>query len=136
MALQKVANLRFPFNKPHLTDELSDGIMWIPYPRSNQVKYVEKPALLRSVLAGLVDLTEIALDIQDLLYDKAFCLDTRSIWIETTELYHRLRRWMEDLPEDLKLDEQPVPQVLYLQYVLALGDCREGKTNQRRSRFD
>lgn len=115
MGLQKVANLRSPFGKPHMTDELSDRIMWIPYPRSNQVKYAEKPALLRSVLAGLVDLTEIALDIQDLLYDRAFGLDTQSIWVETTELYHRLQRWMEDLPDDLKLDEQPVPQVLYLQ---------------------
>lgn len=68
---QSVADFRLPATKPFMRNDLEDGIIWTPYPRSNRIDYARKPALLRYIMLEMVDLTEILVEIQDLLFNRA-----------------------------------------------------------------
>lgn len=68
---RSVADFRLPATKPFMRNDLEDGIMWTPYPRSNRMDYARKPALLRYIMVEMVDLTEILVEIQDLLFNRA-----------------------------------------------------------------
>lgn len=114
IALHKVADLDLPLATLYTGDDLSDDIMWIPYPRSNQIDYAKKPALLRYVMANLCDLIKIVVEIQDLLFDKARQMSIDDSWTAANQLYTRLRHWYENLPRILDIDNQPVPQALLL----------------------
>lgn len=61
------------------------------------------------------DLTEIVVDIQDLLYDKALDWRMEATWVAANNLYTRLGTWLEGLPETLQVDEEQIPQILYMQ---------------------
>ncbi|KAI9038443.1 putative C6 transcription factor [Aspergillus affinis] len=110
----KVANLARPRFKPFTRNKLDDEVAWVPYPRSNQIDYDTKPALLASVMAHTTDLTEIVVDIQDLLYDKALDLRMEDTWVAANNLYTRLGAWLEGLPDALQVDEEQIPQILYM----------------------
>lgn len=114
MTLLKVADLDLPLSRPYTGYDLDDDIMWIPYPRSNQIDYARKPALLRYVMADLSDLTEIVVDIQNLLFDKARRMSIDDTWTAANQLYTKLQHWHENLPRILDIDSRPVPQVLLL----------------------
>lgn len=114
MTLLKVADLDLPLSRPYTGYDLDDDIMWIPYPRSNQIDYAKKPALLRYVMADLSGLTEIVVDIQNLLFDKARRMSIDDTWTAANQLYTKLQHWHENLPRILDIDSRPVPQVLLL----------------------
>lgn len=110
-----MANLARPRLKPFIRNKLDDEVAWAPYPRSNQIEYDTKPALLASVMVHTTDLTEIIVDIQDLLYDKALNLGMEDTWVAANKLYTRLGAWLERLPEAFQIDEDQIPQILYIQ---------------------
>jgi hypothetical protein len=112
MARQRDAKFEFPISKPYRRDELDEGIMWTPYPRSNQIDYAKKPALLRYVMIEMSDLTEILVEVQGLLFDNPFQGD--ELWRAVDLQYTRLKLWYNKLSDALDIDERPVPQVLLL----------------------
>lgn len=116
MDLQKNPNLEYPIYRPCIDDELND-IVWTPCPRSNQVKYPNKPALLGYVMAALAKLTEVTLNIQALFNVKAFKMGIDDLWRETNEFHTLLCRWRQELPHVFGVHNDPVPQVLFFQYV-------------------
>lgn len=115
MDLQKNANLEYPVYRPWTDDSLNDNIVWTPYPRSNQVKCPNKPALLGYVMAALANLTEITSNIQELFNSKAFDMRIDDLWRETNEFHTLLCRWRQELPDVFAVDDHPVPQVLFFQ---------------------
>lgn len=114
MELHKNANLELPVCRPY-TEDLNDGIVWVPYPRSNQIKCIEKPALLRCVAIELADLAEISVNHKGLFAGGAIDMAVDSLWRETEKLHNHLCQWHENLPDFLRVDEHAVPQVLFLQ---------------------
>lgn len=114
MELHKNANLELPVCRPY-TDDPNDGIVWVPYPRSNQIQCIEKPALLRCVATELADLAEISVNHWRLFAGGAINMTVDCLWRETNKLYNHLRQWYENLPDFLRVDDNAVPQVLFLQ---------------------
>lgn len=115
MERHRVANLQFPRATPFLSNDLEDSVSWIPYPRSNQNEYDSRPALLRHVMVAMASLTEINIEIQDLLFDQALDMNFDELWTAAGELYARLRKWHKSLPEILQIGEEPIPQILFVQ---------------------
>ncbi|KAK1148658.1 hypothetical protein N8T08_008543 [Aspergillus melleus] len=123
----KVANLARPRFKPFTKNKLDDDVAWVPYPRSNQIVYDTKPALLATIMFHSTDLTEIVVDIQDLLYDKALDCRMEDTWVTANNLYTRLGTWLEGLPETLQVDEEQIPQILSALALLAALEDEELK---------
>ncbi|TQB67506.1 hypothetical protein MPDQ_005421 [Monascus purpureus] len=115
MELHKDANLEPPMCRPHTSGDLNDDISWIPYPRSNQIEYANKPGLLRHVATELFNLTEVTAAIQQLFFMNACHMDVNDLWTRTNEIFSRLQEWRQNMPDILKTDDYPVPQVLFLQ---------------------
>lgn len=108
------ADLMLPIGRPYATDDLHDSIMWSPYPRTNQISYAEKPALLRYMVNELANLTEIMVDIEDLLFDKVFDIGVDGLWSAADGIYSRIRTCLEFLPDALRIGDQPLPQALFV----------------------
>ncbi|OJJ46666.1 hypothetical protein ASPZODRAFT_152115 [Penicilliopsis zonata CBS 506.65] len=117
MTLRKIANLGRPIFWPYAQKHHSDGIAWTPYPRSNQIECTSRPALLRCVMTELIKLMEIAWEIHGLLFERAFGSDPGDIWAAASDFHRRLQNWSRNLPKALDIDDQPVPQVLFLHTV-------------------
>jgi hypothetical protein len=115
MELHKDANLEPPVRQPYTSDDLNDDIAWTPYPRSNHIEYANKPGLLRYVATELSYLTEVTAGIQQLFFMNACRMDADDLWTRTNEFYSRLQQWSQKMPDVLKTDDYPVPQVLFLQ---------------------
>ncbi|KAL4912317.1 fungal-specific transcription factor domain-containing protein [Aspergillus aurantiobrunneus] len=97
----------------HKTANLGD-MLWIPYhSRSSDVEFLKRPALLRDVMAGLADLTQTIVDMQDLFFDKALDLSMSidEMWKEASWLHRRLKAFLEGMAI---IETPPVPQVLFL----------------------
>lgn len=108
LEMRTTADLILPIVRPYATDDLDDGIMWSPYPRTNQISYVKKPALLRYMTNELANLTEIVVDI-DLLFDKALDIGVDGLWSAADGIYSRIRTCLEFLPDALRIENQPLP---------------------------
>ncbi|PWY73678.1 C6 transcription factor [Aspergillus heteromorphus CBS 117.55] len=108
----KVAELKPPRYKPYLVSGIDDHILWTPYPRFNQVDYVKKPAHLRFVATKMIELTEIVIDVQALLFDKGLDMSIGELWMAAGGIYVRLKDCLGGLPDILDSEDEKVPQVL------------------------
>lgn len=115
IALRKNPNLELPISRPYMDNDLVDNAIWEPYPRLNQTKDDQKPALLRSVGIEMASLAEIAVDILELSFRRISGMGIDGLWNATNELYVRLISWHDNLPEVLQIDDYSVPQVMFLQ---------------------
>lgn len=113
---RKPVNLRPPIFQLHGRDTVDDDVVWIPYPRSNHIEYLKKPALLREIMIQTVDFTELVVNMQDLLFDKAFDMAIGDLRIAVSAMYARLETWLRNLPRPLEIDKESVqvPQILNL----------------------
>ncbi|KAB8233349.1 putative C6 transcription factor [Aspergillus alliaceus] len=118
MESRKPVNLRPPIFQLRGRDTVDDDVVWIPYPRSNHIEYLKKPALLREIMIQTVDFTELVVNMQDLLFDKAFDMAIGDLRIAVSAMYTRLETWLRNLPRPLGIDKESVqvPQILNLQY--------------------
>ena len=66
-------------------------------------------------MIGMADLSEINVQIQDLLFLKAFDMNADEMWEAAETLYTRLGMWSRGLPSVLSPDKPQIPQVLFLQ---------------------
>ncbi|KAF9885695.1 hypothetical protein FE257_012677 [Aspergillus nanangensis] len=114
MEFRSVPTTPLPRFNPFTEAKLHDDIMWAPYPISNSIEYCQKPALLRYVMAAMTSLTEIVIEIEDLVFDKAFYINIDGLWMAARSLYSRLEKWLELLPDVLKRDDEQMPQTLFL----------------------
>ncbi|THC88647.1 hypothetical protein EYZ11_011904 [Aspergillus tanneri] len=105
----------FALNSLFMREKFDVDVEWAPYPSSNKTEYAKKPALLRSVMVQMTELIEIIVEIQDLLFDKSLDLGIDDMWTAANKLYIRLGSWLERLPDFLQVDEEQIPQVLFLQ---------------------
>lgn len=112
--LHKDANLQPPVRRPYTPDDLDDNIAWIPYPRSNQIEYAEKPGVLRYVATELANLAEITAGTQQLFFMNTCHMEVNDLWRRTNQIYSRLQQWFENMPDVLKTDGNAVPQVVFL----------------------
>lgn len=112
--MRQPPDLVLPDLKPYIINDLDDNIMWTPYPRTNQISYVEKPALIRYVMIEHVHLTEILIDICSLLFDKAFDMGIDDLWLAANRIYSRLQMCLERLSGALKVEDQQAPQALFV----------------------
>lgn len=114
LEMGQIADLMLPTTRPFEAHGRDDAIMWSPYPRMNQASYVGKPALHRYVMTELASLTEITVDMENLLFDKAFDIGAAELWSAAHEIYSRVRVCLERLPGALRIDDQPLPQTLFV----------------------
>lgn len=114
LALSRQAAMKTPAFRPYPRDQLDDSLTWTPYPRSTQIDYAKKPALLRHILVELSDLTEILVDMQDWLFNRDASIITDVCWSTAMAFYARLQKWHNRLPSILDVGDCPVPQVLLL----------------------
>ncbi|KAL4807130.1 hypothetical protein BDV18DRAFT_113111 [Aspergillus unguis] len=115
MELHRAPNLGIPRVPLERLAGHDRGMIWIPYhSRSSDVENFQKPALLEDVMAGMADVTQVILEMQDLLFDKA--LDQRlsidDMWKEANRLNRRIETFLDSLAG---LDIPLVPHVLFLQ---------------------
>lgn len=101
-------------SRPYPIDDVDENTMWIPYPLTNRLSFDEKPAPHRYVMAELVYLTEIMDDINCLLLDKAYDMEVDDLWLATNRIYSRIRIRLECLPDALRIEDEPVPQALFV----------------------
>ncbi|KAL6229398.1 hypothetical protein BDW75DRAFT_245763 [Aspergillus navahoensis] len=88
--------------------------VWIPYhSRSSNAELPRKPALLRDVMAGLVDLAGTILDMQDLFFDKALdpSLSIKEMWKEAERLHRHLQAFLDSMTI---FETPPVPHIMFL----------------------
>ncbi|KAL4871886.1 hypothetical protein BDV12DRAFT_13054 [Aspergillus spectabilis] len=114
MESRKIANLEVPRWSLDMIDQLDRDTNWIPYQiRANEFTYLRKPALLRDVLAGLAELTETIVNMQDLFFNKAFepHMSVHDVCKEASQLHKRLQAFLEGMAI---IEQPPVPQVLFL----------------------
>ncbi|KAE8146034.1 hypothetical protein BDV25DRAFT_133262 [Aspergillus avenaceus] len=118
METQKMANLSPPIFERVKPRSIDDDVRWIPYPRSNYIDYAKRPALLSETMSQMANLTEVIVEIQELLFEKAFDMAIGEICISAGGLYSRLETWFRNLPDYLEIDKDglQIPQVLSLQY--------------------
>jgi hypothetical protein len=114
LEMGQIADLMLPTTRPFEAYDRDDAIMWSPYPRMNQASYVGKPALHRYVMTELGNLTEITVDMENLLFDKAFGIGAAELWSAAHEIYSRVRVCLGRLPGALRIDDQPLPQALFV----------------------
>lgn len=114
LEMGQTADLPNPATKPYPTEGLDDGIMWRPYPHTNQISCVEQPALLRYVMKELANLTEIIVDMESLLFDKALDMAPVDVWPAADRIYSRIQTSLECLPDGLSIDDKPLPQALFV----------------------
>ncbi|KAL4888977.1 hypothetical protein BDV59DRAFT_210620 [Aspergillus ambiguus] len=136
------ANLHRPRSMLASDKHHHDDIIWAPYPHLNQIEYGKKSALLRCVMAALASLSDIAVEIQDLLLDKALVVNIDEALVATGPLYARLDQWPGTLPDILRIDKEPIPQTLFVQYhhtVISLSSLllghRDAETTSNPSLF-
>ncbi|KAL4979873.1 fungal-specific transcription factor domain-containing protein [Aspergillus desertorum] len=114
MDSRKPGNLAVPRISIDRVAHIEKDTVWIPYhSRSSDAELPRKPALLRDVMAGLVDLAEMILDMQDLFFDKALGLglSIKEMWKEAERLHGRLQSFLDGRTI---IGTPPVPQVLFL----------------------
>ncbi|KAJ9297413.1 transcriptional regulator family: Fungal Specific TF [Paecilomyces variotii] len=115
LASSRQAAMKAPTSRPYTREQLDDNLTWTPYPRSTQIDYAKKPALLRYILIELSDLSEILVDMQDWLFNRDASIITDVCWNTAMAFYSRLQKWHSRLPTILDVGYCPVPQVLVLQ---------------------
>lgn len=106
--------MKAPSSRPYTKEQLDNDLTWTPYPRSTQIDYAKKPALLRYIFVEISDLIEILVDMQDWLFYRDAPRNPDSCWSTATGFYTRLQQWHDRLPSILDVDDCPVPQVLLL----------------------
>ncbi|KAL4948961.1 fungal-specific transcription factor domain-containing protein [Aspergillus filifer] len=114
MESRKTANLDVPRLSLDRIDDFEGDTPWIPYhSRSSDAEYSHKPALLRDVMIGLVELTETIVTMQDLFFDKALDLSMTldEMLKEANWLHRRLKSFLEGMAMN---ETPPVPQVIFL----------------------
>lgn len=112
MKLRKDADLASPICRVQQAGDCD--VDWTPYPRSNQITYVTKPAHLPRVREGLAELTNIMLLVQRLFHDEKLIGDFGALSEEAGHSYERLQRWLADWPDGSQLGKEPIPQLLVL----------------------
>lgn len=112
MKLHKVANLARP--APRLNMGGDDDFDWTPYPRSNRINHTTKPAHLPQVRQGLGELTDILVDVQELLHTKAFRGSFHKSRAKAKVPYERLQQWLSKWPSPYQIGPEPIPQLLIL----------------------
>lgn len=112
MKLRKDANLASPICKVQLAG--NRDFDWTPYPRSNKITYVSKPAHLPQVREGLAELTNIMMHVQGLFYDEGLTRSFQALLAEAEAPYNRLQRWLADWPDGSQVGKMPIPQLLIL----------------------
>ncbi|KAL4797143.1 fungal-specific transcription factor domain-containing protein [Aspergillus venezuelensis] len=114
MESRKTANLDVPRLSLDRIDHFEGDTPWVPYhSRSSDAECSHKPALLRDVMIGLADLTEIIVAMQDLFFDKALDLSMSldKMLKEANWLHRRLESFLEGMA---MIETPPVPQVIFL----------------------
>ncbi|KAL4927586.1 putative C6 transcription factor [Aspergillus undulatus] len=111
---RKTANLDAPRLSLDRIDHLEKVTHWMPYhSRSSDAEFYPKPALLRDVMVGLAELTEIIVAMQDLFFEKA--LDIRMSIDEMLKEASWLHKRLESFLECRAITETPpVPQLIFL----------------------
>ncbi|KAL4998010.1 fungal-specific transcription factor domain-containing protein [Aspergillus recurvatus] len=100
MDFRKSANLAVPRISLDRIAHVERDTVWIPYhSRSSDAELLRKPALLCDVMAGLVNLAEAILDMQDLFFDKALdlSLGIKEMWEEAKRLHERLQALLDGM---------------------------------------
>ncbi|KAL4818876.1 fungal-specific transcription factor domain-containing protein [Aspergillus spinulosporus] len=114
MDSRKSGNLAVPRLSFDRISRTEKDTVWIPYhSRSSDAELSRKPALLRDVMAGLVDLAGMIIDMQDLFFDKALDLNLsiKELWKEAERLHSRLQAFLDGMTV---IETPPVPQILFL----------------------
>jgi hypothetical protein len=85
---------------------------WTPYPRSNQITYATKRAQLPQVRQGLAELTEIMMQVEELLDDEELSSNFSAIFAKAEQPYTKLQQWLAAWPNASQIGNEPVPQLL------------------------
>lgn len=112
MKLRKDANLAPPVCRVQQAG--NNDVDWIPYPRSNQITYITKPAQLPQVREGLAVLTNIMMEVQGLFYDERLIGNFEALLRKAEDSYKCLQRWLADWPDGSQVGKEPIPQLLIL----------------------
>lgn len=112
MKLRKNANLASPVCRVQQAGDRD--VDWTPYPRSNQITYITKPAHLPQAREGLADLTNIMVQVQGLFHDKDLVENFEALLAKAEDLYKRLQRWLADWPDGSQVGKESIPQLLIL----------------------
>jgi hypothetical protein len=107
MELHRVSALKHPDSNLSSEEEATDKTMWSPYPLTNRLDYVRKPARLRYAMRKLADLTLITVDIQELLFEKVFEITVERLWATARVFFSRLETWLVDLKGELQDQMSP-----------------------------
>ncbi|GIJ98675.1 hypothetical protein Aspvir_000793 [Aspergillus viridinutans] len=114
MELQRMSALKHPDSNLSSEEEVSDKTMWSPYPLTNRLDYVRKPARLRYAMRKLADLTLITVDIQELLFEKVFQITVERLWAAARVFFSRLDTWLVDLKGAMEDEDQIMPHFSFL----------------------
>ncbi|KAH1610268.1 hypothetical protein KXV55_006288 [Aspergillus fumigatus] len=114
MELQRVPALKPPSSNLFSDEEATEKTMWSPYPLTNRLDYIRKPARLRYAMQKLADLTLITVDIQELLFEKVFEITVERLWAEVGVFLSRLETWLVDMKGAMEDEDQSMPHMSFL----------------------
>jgi len=111
-----MANMSAPRLSPDEIDDVEQDSVWVPYCAfSDCIDFPKKPACLHYVFAGLAELAKTLVDIQNLFFGRAPDISIHQIWAEASQLYDRVETFRKTLQDPEALDDQPSPQMVFLQ---------------------
>jgi hypothetical protein len=114
MELQRVSALKHPDSNLFSEEEATEKTMWSPYPLTNRLDYVKKPARLHYAMRKLADLTLITVDIQELLFEKVFEMTVERLWAAARVFFSRLETWLVDLKGAMEDEDLFMPHISFL----------------------
>ncbi|EAW13913.1 fungal specific transcription factor domain-containing protein [Aspergillus clavatus NRRL 1] len=115
MDLHRVADLKLPIAELHIKEDSTGNIMWSPYPLTNRLDCNRRPALLQYAMMKLADLTVMGVEIQEILFDKAFEMTVDELWAAANRRLSHLEKWLVVLMGECEDDGQLMPHILFLQ---------------------
>jgi hypothetical protein len=114
MELQRAPALKHPDSNLFSEEKATEKTMWSPYPLTNRLDYVRKPARLRYAMRKLADLTLITVDIQELLFEKVFEIPVEQLWAAARVFFSRLETWLVGLKGAMEDEDQFMPHMSFL----------------------
>ncbi|QKX64543.1 uncharacterized protein TRUGW13939_11718 [Talaromyces rugulosus] len=111
----------------------NDAEPWVPYPAQKP----PRPAYVTTYFDESCTLSEISRDISHTLFTDDEALDDDKAHLSQTieALYRRLRRWHDNLPDELNPAHKPAPHILllhirYYTTLISMFNCPRGHNHQ------
>lgn len=99
---------------------------WSPYNDSGMQNAHNQPARTRAVALQISRLCEISSDLLSFFYNPSRLekpMGKQQQLKKLSEIHTRLEAWKKDLPRELDSNEDPLPQVIVMQYVFPTGNA-------------